>query len=81
MSGKTAKSRKKPRNKVTYLAAPLPSEGVVRLPSLLAVSGMSKTRLYDGIKAGEIPPGKLLSPRLRVWPVADIREWLESIGA
>lgn len=69
----------KPRNKVTYTPAPLPKEGFVRLPSVLAVLGISKTTFLDGAKEGKYPEGKLLSPRCRVWPVAEIRALLSSL--
>ncbi|MEQ1621449.1 MAG: hypothetical protein ABL919_08585 [Methylococcales bacterium] len=79
MSVKTANTQKKPRNKTTYIPAPLPVEGVVRLPSVLAVLGISKTSFHEGIKAGKYPPGKLLSQRCRVWPVTEIRTLLSDI--
>jgi hypothetical protein len=67
MSNTSDNTQRKPRNKVTYKPAPLPTEGVVvRLPSVLAVLSISKTSFLDGIKANKYPPGKLLSPRCRV---------------
>jgi prophage regulatory protein len=63
----------KPRNKITYTPTPLPAEGFVRLLSVLAVLGISRTSFHDGIKAGKYPAGILLSPRCRVWPVDQIR--------
>ena len=50
----------KPRHKITYIPGPLPTEGVVRLPSVLAFLNISKTSFLDGVKAGKFPPGKLL---------------------
>lgn len=75
----TKNTDKKNRNKVTYIAAPLPSEGFVRMPSVLAVLGISRTSFINGIKAGKYPAGKLLSPKCRVWPVTEIRALLASI--
>jgi len=75
----SATSEKKPRNKITYTPAPLPAEGVVRLPSVLAVLGISKSSFYEGIKTGKYPPGKLLSQRCRVWSAAQIRVLLSSL--
>jgi len=79
MTTNTANTQRKSRNKITYIPAPLPSEGVVRLPSVLAVLGISKTSYQDGVRAGKFPAGKLLSPRCRVWPVAEIRALLASL--
>jgi len=75
----SATSEKKPRNKITYTPAPLPAEGVVRLPSVLAVLGISKSSFYEGIKTGKYPSGKLLSQRCRVWSAAQIRVLLSSL--
>ncbi|MBF6648956.1 AlpA family transcriptional regulator [Methylobacter sp. BlB1] len=69
----------KKRNKVTYVPTALPAEGFVRLPSILAVLGISKNTFLNGIKAGKYPAGQLLGPRTRVWAVADIRAVLAAI--
>ena len=75
----TAKQPKNPRNKLTYIPQPLPPEGVVRKPSVLAVLGISSNALDNGIKKGLYPPGTLLSPRCRVWPVTELRAFLASL--
>jgi predicted DNA-binding transcriptional regulator AlpA len=77
----TAKPNKKHRNKVTYIPIDLPAEGVVRLPSVLKVLGISKNTYLEGAKAGKYPQGKLLSARIRVYAVDEIREALEKINA
>jgi prophage regulatory protein len=69
----------KKRNKITYTPSPLPAEGYVRLPSVLAVLGISKTSFNNGVKTGKYPSGKLISPRCRVWEVSSIRGLLTSI--
>lgn len=70
----------KPRNKITYIPAPLPLEGVVRLPSILAFLNISKTSFLNGVKEGRFPAGKLLSLRCRVWDVASIRALVAETG-
>ncbi len=72
---------KPPRTKKTYIAAPLPIEGYVRKPSFLAALGISSTSFENGIKAGTIPAGILLTPRCRVWDVVVIRAYLASLKA
>lgn len=74
----TESTKQKTRRKITYVPAPLPAEGYVRLLSILAVLGISKTSFLNGVKAGKYPAGKLLTPRCRVWPVAEIRALLDS---
>ena len=70
----------KPRNKVTYIPAPLPPEGVVRLPSIMAFLNISKTGFLNGVKEGRFPAGRLLTPRCRVWDVASIRALVAELG-
>ncbi|WP_157204607.1 helix-turn-helix transcriptional regulator [Methylomonas koyamae] len=76
----TNKTNRKPRNKITYTPAPLPAEGFVRLPSIIAVLGISRNTFPNGVKAGKYPKGTLLTSRCRVWPVTDIRALLESLS-
>ncbi|QWF69656.1 AlpA family phage regulatory protein [Methylomonas paludis] len=71
---------RKSRTKITYAAYPLPTEGFVRLPSVLAVLGVSKSSFLNGVKSGLYPAGKLLSSRCRVWSAAEIRALLDKIG-
>ncbi|WP_425257874.1 helix-turn-helix transcriptional regulator [Methylomonas defluvii] len=71
----------KKRNKTTYVPKQLPEDpdALVRLPSILAVSGMSRTTFLDGIKSKKFPPGRLLSPRCRAWTVQEVREMLAKL--
>jgi prophage regulatory protein len=69
----------KTRNKITYQPIPLPAEGFVRLVTILAVLQISKTSFLNGIKEGRYPPGKLLTPRTRVWDVKEVRSMLDAI--
>ena len=71
----------KPRKKTTYIPIPLPAEGYVRRPSVLAVLGISNSAYNNGVKAGIYPAGKLLSPRCRVYSVVEIRALLASLEA
>jgi prophage regulatory protein len=79
MATKNEKTQKPKRKKITYAPAPLPDVGFCRLPSVLAVLGISKTGYLDGVKSGKYPEGKLLSPRCRVYPVSEIRALISSV--
>jgi len=59
---------------------PLPSEGFVRLPQILAVLGLGKTTFLDGVKAGRFPAPVKLGPRLTVWRVEDIRDLIARVS-
>ena len=67
------------RNINTSNPPQLPAEGFVRKPQLLAVLGIGQTTLRENIVAGIFPPGVLLSPRLRVWEVSEVRATIEKI--
>jgi len=75
----TTTIQRKPRKKITFIPGPLPAEGYVRKPSVLAVLGISNTSYNNGVKAGKYPAGKLLSPRCRVYNVVEIRALLASV--
>lgn len=81
MTATPSKTHRKTRTKVTYVPINLPTEGFVRLPTVLSVFGISKNTYLDGAKAGKYPQGKLLSSRCRVFPVSEIREALAKLGA
>ena len=79
MNKNTKTTQRKPRKKITYVAAPLPLEGAVRLPSVAACLGISKNCYIAGEKAGIYPKGRLLTPRVRIYLVTEIRAFLASL--
>ncbi len=48
----------------------------LRLPQVLAKTGLSRTHTYRLIKCGEFPPPHNLSERVSAWNEADIDAWL-----
>ena len=48
----------------------------LRLPHVLAKTGLSRTHTYRLIKQGEFPAPVKLSERVSVWNEADIDAWL-----
>lgn len=79
MTTKAPNAQKKPRKKITYISAPLPTEGSIRKPSVIAVLGISKTTFDDGVRAGKFPKGQLIGARIRVWNVAVVRQLLAEL--
>jgi len=71
---KTKKQRR------TFIAHPLPEKGLVRLPSILAVYPVSRTGIYDRIKAGKFPAPVKIGPRSIAWRVEEVREVLAKLG-
>jgi prophage regulatory protein len=63
-------------------AASLPSEGYVRISSIIKPHGVlnvSRSRWYSGIEKGEFPKPRKLG-HVSLWPVTEIRALLARIG-
>ena len=67
-----------PRKSISSIP-PLPKEGFVRLPQVLAVIPVSKTQFWEGIKTGKYPSPIKLGPRTTAWRVEDIRGLIERL--
>lgn len=78
MTTTTAKQVKRPlpEDLLAYQARPLPAEGFVRLPSVLAVFPISAAKWRTGVRNGVFPPAIKLGPKTVVWRVEDIRAML-----
>jgi prophage regulatory protein len=50
----------------------------LRLPEVLAMVGVSKSTLYDRMKAGRFPRNIELGGNLVVWREADVRSWMSA---
>lgn len=55
-------------------ADPLPLDGFLRLPQVLAIFPVSRSAWWAGIKAGKYPAGEKLGPRTTAWRVDAIRK-------
>jgi prophage regulatory protein len=54
----------------------LPNEGYVRLPTVVAVSGLKRSAIYDHVKRGNFPKPIKLTSHASAWRVQDIEAWL-----
>ena len=52
----------------------LPKDSMVRLPTLMALYGLSKSTILREIKKGNIPFPIKLTPRTTAWKVDDVRQ-------
>ena len=55
----------------------LPNDSMVRLPTLMALYGLSKSTILREIKKGNIPFPIKLTPRTTAWKVDDVRQNLK----
>jgi len=57
----------------------LPKDGFVRQSQLVPhIIPISPATLWRWVKAGKFPAPSKLGPMITAWPVAAVREWLES---
>jgi len=56
----------------------LPSEGFIRLETILVVYPVSASTWWQGIQDGRFPAGVKLGPRITAWRVSDIRKLIEA---
>lgn len=54
------------------------TEIIVRLPSVQAITALSRSSIYDGISKGTFPKPIKLSARAVGWRTSDIEAWLNS---
>lgn len=56
---------------------PIPSgECLLRLPDVEARTGLKKSAIYAGMKAGNFPKCLKLGPRTSAWPSSEIDAWI-----
>ena len=64
-------------NKAVAMSHPLPDQGFVRLPQVLAMIPVSRSSWYAGIKSGRFPKPVALGPRTSAWKISDIKALIE----
>ncbi|MBL8376995.1 MAG: AlpA family transcriptional regulator [Burkholderiales bacterium] len=57
-------------------AAATRTERLLRLPEVEARTGLRKTAIYSGMKAGTFPTCIKLGQRAAAWPESDISAWI-----
>ncbi|MCB1590784.1 MAG: AlpA family phage regulatory protein [Xanthomonadales bacterium] len=61
--------------------AVLQTDGLLRLPEVLALVPVSPSTWWAGVQSGRFPFGVKLGPRCRAWPAAEIRDLLARLTA
>ena len=71
-----------PRAAATAAVIPfdqLPDAAVVRLPTVLALVGVSRATWWNGIKSGRFPKQIQIGPHMVGWRVSDVRALLAAL--
>jgi len=51
---------------------------MLRIPDVIYLTGVSRTRIYELMARGEFPARRKLSERATAWRSDEIDEWIES---
>jgi|CXWL01.1.fsa_nt_gi prophage regulatory protein len=51
-------------------------ERLLRLPDVEARTGLKKSAIYAGMKAGTFPACVKLGPRAAAWPLSAVESWI-----
>lgn len=54
------------------------NQNLLRLPAVIAATGLSKSTIYARIAEGAFPKQISLGPRLVAWLDTDIQNWISS---
>jgi prophage regulatory protein len=74
--GKPSQQKRKFTAQV-YKAQPIPDQGFVRLPTVLAAFPVGRTTWLNGVRDGKYPAPVRLGARTVAWRVEDIRALLD----
>ena len=50
---------------------------ILRLPAVIAATGLPRSSVYSLIATGQFPQGIKLGVRAVGWPAADVDDWIE----
>ncbi len=50
----------------------------LKLPEVLARTGLSRSKLYEHLDAGQFPKPCKIGERINAWSDAEIEEWMQS---
>lgn len=56
----------------------VPRDRLLRLPEVVAMTGTSKTTIYDLMKAGKFPARTKITARMAVWSEAAVLTWIQA---
>lgn len=52
-------------------------ENFIRLKDVMRITGIARSTIWLWIKNGQFPKSIKISPRVTVWKVSDIQQWIE----
>lgn len=55
------------------------TDKLLRLPKVLELVGIKKTKLWEMIKKGRFPKQKKLGSKTSVWSFMEIQQWIEGV--
>ena len=55
------------------------TDKLLRLPKVLELVGIKKTKLWEMIKKGKFPRQRKLGTKTSVWSFLEIQQWIEGV--
>jgi len=59
----------------------MPADGMVKIPAVIKFTAISRSAIYLKIKAGTFPVPVKIGPRSVAWRAAEVRAYVDSLGA
>jgi prophage regulatory protein len=56
------------------------ADAILRLPEVIARTGLSRTNVYRRIAAGTFPAPVALGPRAVGWKLSSVIEWIDALA-
>ncbi|KDN25168.1 phage transcriptional regulator AlpA [Moraxella bovoculi 237] len=56
-----------------------PRQGISRIKAVCMMTGLSKSTIYNWVKAGKFPAPIKLSPTMTAWRNSDVLDWINSL--
>lgn len=50
---------------------------MLRMKSVIALTGLSRSTLYRLIESGDFPPGVRLTTHTIAWPASEVANWIQ----
>jgi len=54
------------------------TQRLLRLPAVIAATGLQRSTIYDGIRGGTFPKPVMLGGRTVAWVGAEIEQWISA---
>lgn len=54
-------------------------ERLIRPKEFMLLLGIKQSKFYSSLREGKLPQPVMLTPKTKVWPISQVREFIEKI--